>query len=56
MLDIRLIRENPEQVKENLRKRNANYDNYINEIIDIDAQRRKISTETDMLKSYCFSI
>lgn len=51
MLDIRLIRENPEQVKENLRKRNANYDNYINEIIDIDAQRRKISTETDMLKS-----
>ena len=51
MLDIRLIRENPEQVKENLRKRNANYDNYINEIIDIDAQIRKISTETDMLKA-----
>ena len=51
MLDIRKIRENPEEVKAKLQTRNANFDSYIDEIIEIDAQRRKISTETDALKA-----
>lgn len=51
MLDIKRIRENPEDVKARLRTRNANYDNYIDEILEIDAERRKISTETDALKA-----
>lgn len=51
MLDIKIIRENPEKVKEALKTRNANYDNYVDEILEIDEKRRKISTETDALKA-----
>lgn len=51
MLDIKNIRENPEKVKEALKTRNANYDNYVDEILEIDEKRRKISTETDALKA-----
>ena len=51
MLDIKRIRENPEEVKTRLKTRNADYSAYVNEIIEIDAQRRKISTETDSLKA-----
>ncbi len=51
MLDIKIIRENPEKVKEALKTRNADYDNYIDEILEIDEKRRKISTETDALKA-----
>ena len=51
MLDIRIIREKPDKIKEGLATRNTNYDNYIDEILEIDAERRKISTETDKLKA-----
>ncbi len=51
MLDIKIIRENPEKVKEALKTRNADYDSYIDEILEIDEKRRKISTETDALKA-----
>ncbi len=51
MLDIKKIRENPEDVKARLRTRNANYDNYVDEIIAIDTERRKISTDVDALKA-----
>jgi len=51
MLDIKRIRENPEAVKAALRTRNANYDEYIDNILEIDVERRKISTETDILKA-----
>lgn len=51
MLDIRKIRENPEQIKKALQTRNANYDQYIDDILAIDEQRRQISTETDSLKA-----
>ena len=43
MLDIKIIRENPD--------RNADYDSYIDEILEIDEKRRKLSTETDALKA-----
>ncbi|HHX56503.1 MAG TPA: serine--tRNA ligase, partial [Clostridiales bacterium] len=51
MLDIRLIRENPDEIKAKLATRNANFDSYIDEILEIDAERRKISTEADVLKA-----
>jgi len=51
MLDIKIIRENPEKVKAALKTRNADYDSYIDEILEIDEKRRKISTETDALKA-----
>ena len=51
MLDIKIIRENPDKVKERLATRNSNYDSYIDEILEIDAERRKISTESDRLKA-----
>ena len=51
MLDIKIIREDPEKVKAALKTRNADYDSYIDEILDIDEKRRKLSTETDALKA-----
>lgn len=51
MLDIKIIRENPEKIKAALKTRNADYDSYIDEILEIDEKRRKISTETDSLKA-----
>lgn len=51
MLDIKVIRENPEEVKKALKTRNADYDEYINSILEIDEKRRKLSTETDALKA-----
>lgn len=51
MLDIRRIRENPEEVKKALKTRNADYDKYIDEILEIDVERRRISTDTDVLKA-----
>lgn len=51
MLDIKKIRENPDDVKKRLKTRNSDYDSFIDEIISIDAERRKISTVTDSLKA-----
>lgn len=51
MLDIKIIRENPDKIKEALKTRNADYDCYIDEILEIDEKRRKLSTETDALKA-----
>ena len=49
MLDIKRIRENPDAVKAALKTRNADYDEYIDNILEIDIERRKMSTETDTL-------
>lgn len=51
MLDIKLIRETPDEVKAKLKTRNADYDAVIDEILEIDIERRKISTSTDELKA-----
>ena len=51
MLDIKVIREKPDKVKAALKTRNADYDSYIDDILKIDEERRKISTETDALKA-----
>ncbi len=50
MLDIKVIREKPEWVKERLKVRNKNYDAQIDEIIEIDVERRAIIADTDRLK------
>ena len=43
MLDIKVIRENPERVKAAMRSRNKDMDAAIDEILEIDAQRRAIT-------------
>lgn len=50
-LTLKIIRENPDKVKAALKTRNADYDSYIDEILEIDEKRRKLSTETDALKA-----
>ena len=49
MLDIKLIRENPEKINELLKRRNP--DLSINEVIAIDEERRKIQTKADELRA-----
>lgn len=51
MLDIKLIRTNPDLVKEAMKKRNKDMDAVIDEIIAIDEKRREISTRNDALKA-----
>ena len=49
MLDIKLIRENPEKVNELLKRRNPELS--IDEVLEIDAERRKIQTQVDELRA-----
>lgn len=48
MLDIKLIRENPEKINELLQRRNPNLS--INEVIEVDEMRRKVQFEADELR------
>ena len=49
MLDIKLIRENPEKINELLKRRNPQWS--IDEVLQIDEERRKIQTQADELRS-----
>ena len=49
MLDIKLIRENPEKINELLRRRNPELS--IDEVIMIDEERRKIQVQVDELRA-----
>ena len=49
MLDIKLIRENPEKINELLKRRNPELS--IDEVIEIDVERRKVQTEADELRA-----
>ena len=49
MLDIKLIRENPENINELLKRRNPELS--IDKIIEIDAERRKIQAQADELRA-----
>ena len=52
MLDIRFIRENPEIVKENIRKKFQDDKlPLVDEVIDLDARRRAAIAEADQLRS-----
>lgn len=49
MLDIKVIRENPDKVNELLKRRNPELS--INSVIDIDKQRREVQTKADSLRA-----
>ncbi len=51
MIDIKLVRSNPDFVKQAVRKREMDLDSVIDEILEIDAKRRQLSGETDALKA-----
>ena len=50
MLDIKVIRENPEKVKAAMKSRNKDMDSLVDEVLAIDAERRELMTKTDALK------
>jgi seryl-tRNA synthetase len=49
MLDIKLFRENPEDIKSLLSSRNGKFP--VDEIVSLDSERREILTKTDDLKA-----
>lgn len=52
MLDIKFIRENPEIVKENIKKKYQDAKlPLVDEVIDLDAKRRAAVAEADQLRS-----
>ncbi len=51
MLDIKVIRENPEFVKQAMRKRNKDMDAQIDRLLAIDAERREVNARADALKA-----
>ena len=51
MLDMKVIRQNPELVKTACRNRNKDLDAVVDEILAIDAERRAITSEADELKA-----
>ena len=52
MLDMRFVRENPEIVKENIKKKFQDAKlPLVDEVIDLDAQRRSAIAEADQLRS-----
>lgn len=50
MLDIKVIRENPEKVKTAMKSRNKDMDSLVDEVLAIDADRRALMQKTDLLK------
>lgn len=50
MLDIKLIRENPDMVKAAMKTRNKDMDATVDEILEIDAKRRELMQITDAMK------
>ncbi len=51
MLDIKLIRSNPEYVKERLKTRDEAYAFMVDELLAVDEERRKIIAEVEQLKA-----
>ena len=51
MLDIKLIRENPDFVRQRLATRGAGDEKYIEEVVQLDEQRRKTLAEVEQLKA-----
>jgi len=51
MLDIRLIREKPDFVRERLATRGGDAAKKIDDVLKVDAERRKIETELQQLQA-----
>ena len=48
MIDVKLLRDNPEEIKKMLQDRNVNFE--LSELLQIDSKRRSIITELESLK------
>lgn len=51
MLDIKLIRTNPDLVKANIKKREMNLDDVVDEILDLDTKRRELTGKVEAMKA-----
>ena len=51
MIDIQLIRKDPDSVKERLKTRDPSYVQILEEVIEVDAQRRRIQTRVEELRA-----
>jgi len=52
MIDIKLLREKPEIVRENIKKKGQNEKlELVDKVIKLDSDWRKIKTESDMLRA-----
>ncbi len=50
MLDIRLLREDPDKVKAAMRARNKNMDGLVDQVLALDVRRRELMAATDAMK------
>lgn len=53
MLDIRLVREKPEEVRTRLTQRDSGLATAVDELLSTDVRRREIITQVESLKSEC---
>ncbi len=51
MLDIKIVRQDPERVKTAVKNRQGNLDKEIDQLLEIDVQRREIITAVEELKA-----
>ena len=51
MLDIKVIKENPQFVKERLLTRNKDYSADIDRLLELDKSRRALIADTEQLKA-----
>ena len=51
MLDIKVIRENPDRVKAAMRSRNKDMDAVIDELLALDVRRREMIARSEALKA-----
>ncbi len=51
MIDIKYLREKPEEVKERIKKREMNLDNIVDEILSVDAQKREQMGKIEAMKA-----
>ena len=51
MLDIKVVRNNPDMVKQAVKNRQGNLDKEIDELLTIDAKRRSIISEVEVMKA-----
>lgn len=51
MLDIKKIRNNPEEIKTKIKTRNTNLDSVIDEVLKLDEVRRKLIAEAESMKA-----
>jgi seryl-tRNA synthetase len=51
MLDIKLIRENPDKIKAGLKAKEVDCDELIDRILELDGQRRNLLQEVEVLKA-----